>query len=98
MDSKEQVINTFATRVRQMLLQYEDMRKENQRLRAQVALRDERIKSLEDKTTRVQHDYDKLKMARMMQLTDGDIETSKKRISQLIRSVNKCITLLSEKS
>ena len=97
MDSKEQVINTFATRVRQMLLQYEALRKENQRLRTQVAQRDERIKTLENKTTRVQHDYDTLKMARMMQLTDGDIETSKKRINRFIRDVNKCIPLLSEK-
>lgn len=97
MESDEQIINTFATRVRQMLLQYEELRLENQRLRAQVAQRDDRIKTLEDQTARVQHEYDTLKMARMMQLTDGDIETSRKRINSLIRDVNKCITLLSEK-
>ena len=97
MDSKEQAINTFATRVRQLILQYEDLRRENMRLRTQCARREERIKALEDKTARVQHDYDTLKMARMMQLTDGDVEDAKKRVNHLIRSVNRCITLLSEK-
>jgi hypothetical protein len=36
-------------------------------------------------------------MARMLEITDGDLEGAKKRIAKLIRDVNKCITLLSEK-
>lgn len=43
------------------------------------------------------HDYDTLKMAKMLQLTDGDLDTAKKRINKLIRDVNKCITVLSGK-
>lgn len=41
MDANEKVINTFATRVRQMILQYEEsLRKENQRL---TSLSEERL-------------------------------------------------------
>lgn len=40
MDANEKVINTFATRVRQMILQYEEPRKENQRL---TSLSEERV-------------------------------------------------------
>lgn len=32
----------------------------------------------------------------MMEISDGDIESAKRRLSGLIREVNKCITLLSE--
>ncbi|MFW5502448.1 MAG: hypothetical protein ACOCO5_04135 [Segatella copri] len=59
--------------------------------------RDAKIKELEDKLTQAQHDYDSLKMAKMMTISDADIETTQKRIAKLIRDVNKCITLLSDK-
>jgi hypothetical protein len=36
-------------------------------------------------------------MAKMIEITDGDLEGAQKRLSKLIRDVNKCITLLSEK-
>lgn len=98
MDANEKVINTFATRVRQMILQYEESRKENQRLTSLSEERVARIKELEEKNARIQHDYDTLKMTKMMQVTDGDIEVSRKRVNRLLRDVNKCITLLSEKS
>ena len=44
MDANEKVINTFATRVRQMILQYEELRKENQRLTSLSEERAARIK------------------------------------------------------
>ena len=44
-----------------------------------------------------QSDYDSLKMAKMMTISDNDMEATQKRIAKLIRDVNKCITLLGEK-
>lgn len=38
-----------------------------------------------------------LKLAKMLTVTDGDLEVAKKRVAGLVRDVNKCITLLSEK-
>lgn len=96
MDANERLINTFATRVRQMLLQYADMRKENAELHAMIDEKDKRIKELQDLLAHIQHEYDILKMAKMLQITDGDIDAARKRINKLIRDVNKCITLLSE--
>ena len=59
--------------------------------------RDAQIKQLETQLRQVQTDYDTLKMAKMLEVTDGDLEGAKKRVGKLIRDVNKCITLLSEK-
>ena len=97
MGASEKTINTFATRVRQMILKFEDVKRENEELYAMVEERDAKIKELEDKLTQAQHDYDSLKMAKMMTISDADIETTQKRIAKLIRDVNKCITLLSDK-
>ena len=95
MSANEKTINTFATRVRQMILKFDEVKQENAELYAMVDERDAKIKELEDKLDQMQHDYDSLKMAKMMTISDSDMETTQKRIAKLIRDVNKCITLLS---
>ena len=96
MGASEKTINTFATRVRQMILKFEDVKRENEELYAMVEERDAKIKELEDKLTQAKHDYDSLKMAKMMTISDSDMENTQKRIAKLIPDVNKCITLLSD--
>ena len=96
MGASEKTINTFATRVRQMILKFEDVKRENEELYAMVEERDAKIKELEDKLTQAKHDYDSPKMAKMMTISDSDMENTQKRIAKLIRDVNKCITLLSD--
>ena len=96
MSASEKTINTFATRVRQMILKFEDIRHENAELYAMVDERDAKIKELEEKLTQAKHDYDRLKMAKMMTISDSDMEATQKRVAKLIRDVNKCITLLSD--
>ena len=97
MSASEKTINTFATRVRQMILKFEDIKHENAELYAMVDERDAKIKELQEKLTQAKHDYDSLKMAKMMTISDNDMEATQKRIAKLIRDVNKCITLLSDK-
>ena len=97
MNANEKTLNTFATRVRQMILQYEELKKENRDLYALVAQHAEEIKDLQSQLRQEQENYRTLKMAKMLEVTDGDMEVAKKRVTKLIRDVNKCITLLSEK-
>ncbi len=97
MDPNEQTLALFTTRVRQMILQYKDMKKENTDLYAMVDERDARIKELEAQLTQARNDYNSLKMAKMIEISDTDMEGAQKRLAKLIRDVNKCITLLSEK-
>lgn len=97
MDATEKIINTFATRVREMILHYQELRKEKQELQRMVSERDTRISELEAQLRQARNDYDSLKMARMVEISDGDMEIAKKRLAKLIRDVNKCITLLSNK-
>jgi hypothetical protein len=97
MNANEKVLNTFATRVRQMILQYEEVKKENTDLCELVGKRDKEIEKLEVQLKQARNDYNSLKMAKMIEISDGDMENAQKRISKLIRDVNKCITLISEK-
>ena len=73
MTANEKTIMTFETRLRQMILRFQELKKEQQ-----------------------QNDYDSLKMAKMIEITDGNLDGAKERLSKLIRDVNKCIAILSD--
>lgn len=95
MSADEKTINTFATRVRQLILEFGKLKQENAELYEMVDERDAQIKALQEKLSQAEHDYNSLKMAKMMTISDANMEATQKRVAKLIRDVNKCITLLS---
>jgi peptidoglycan hydrolase CwlO-like protein len=97
MTADEKIINLFTTRVRQMILQFNQLKKENEELYVMVDDLEKEKKNLNDQLAQMHNDYNSLKMAKMLEVTDGDLETAKAKVAKLIRDVNKCITLLSEK-
>lgn len=97
MNADEKTIALFTTRVRQLILEYNKIKNENDRLRAIIDERDSALEKMEGRLAQVRNDYESLKMARMVEITNGDLESAQKKISKLIRDVNKCITLVSER-
>lgn len=97
MDENEKILALFTTRMRQMILRFQEMKQEREYLYAELKERDAQMTTLQGKLTQAHYDYESLKMARMIEVSDGDLEGAQKRIAKLIREVNKCITLLSEK-
>jgi len=96
MGSGNQSLTTFETRVRQMILRFQELKKENENLQALVEKNGQDIQDLQVKLTQADHDYNSLKMAKMMEITDGDLEGAKARLTKLIRDVNRCIAILSD--
>ena len=94
MTQNEKVLAAFEARVRQLILRFQELKKENSELSAMIEKQEQDIKNVEAKMAQTPRDYDSLKMAKMMEITDGDLEESKKRLSRLIREVNKCISML----
>ena len=97
MTNNEKVLAQFAARIQQLILQYKDIKKENAELYAMIEGQEEKIKTLEEHLSQDQNDYQSLKIARMIEVSDVDVEKAQQRLAKLIRDVNKCITLLSEK-
>ena len=93
MTPNEKAIATFQTRVRDLLLRFQELKKENDELIAMVDQNEQSIKQLQ---ARLERDYNSLKMARMLEITDGDLQGAKDRLAKLIRDVNKCIAILSD--
>jgi len=96
MNPNEQILATFQTRVRQMILRFRELKKEGDELRALIGKNKQDIKELQARLTQAENDYQSLKMAKMMEITDGDLENVKARLSKMIRDVNKCIAILSD--
>ena len=86
----------FQTRVRQMILQFQELKKENGRLQTLIGEQATEIEELKARVTQADNDYNSLKMARMLEITDGNLEEAKERLAKMIRQVNKCIAILSD--
>ena len=98
MTQNEKVLAAFEGRVRQLILRFQELKKENEELYRMVDKNEEDIKALQEKLSRNEQDYNALKMARMVEITDGGLQGAKDRLSKLIREVNKCIAVLSDEN
>lgn len=96
MTPNEKTVATFETRMRQMILRFQELKKENESLHAMISKNEQDIKQLQAQMEQGQNDYNSLKIAKMIEISDGDLDGAKERLSKLIRDVNKCIAILSD--
>ena len=98
MTANETTLATFQTRLRQLLSRFQGLKKENEGLAATVQNEQKTVKEMKLKLEQQQNDYDTLKMAKMLEVTDGNLQGAKDRLAKLIRDVNKCIAILSDEN
>ena len=96
MSKAESNIKTFTTQVRQLILKFSELKQENAELYTMVDERDRLITELKKQLEEAEKKYDALMTAKMLSIADTDIENTRKKVNKLIRTVNQCITLLSE--
>ena len=96
MNPNEKTLADFETRVRQMILQFQELKKENGRLQTLIGEQATEIEKLKARVTQADNDYNALKMARMLEISDGNLDEAKERLSRMIRQVNRCIAILSD--
>ena len=74
MTANEKTLATFETRLRQLLLRFQELKKENGELYAMLESNEKTVKELREKVSQQQSDYDSLKMAKMIEITDGNLD------------------------
>lgn len=91
---EESALRIFETRVRQLILKYQELEKENQELYAMVDEKDQALKVVSAENKKLKADYDDLKLAKMIDINSQELGDAKNKVAKLIRDIDKCIALL----
>lgn len=91
---EKQTLHLFETRVRQLILKYKALEQEVQKLHGVVESQSKKIDELENDNSQWIKKYNDLKIARMIEITSQETEDAQKRISRLIREIDKCIAMI----
>ena len=91
---EEKILHQFETRVRQLMMKYQSVVAENEKLKTQLAQQEAQVAELNELLNLSQQDYATLKMAKMLEVNAKDQEAALKRVAKLVREVDKCIALL----
>lgn len=93
-NDEKQTLHLFEMRVRQLMLNYKNLKEEAEDLRNMVEECNKNIERLTQENSECAKKYNDLKIARMIDVSSNDTEDAQKRIARLIREVDKCIALL----
>lgn len=94
-EAEKRQLKQFEAKARQLISSYNVMKQENADLYNELDRKDQEIASLKVELAQSRKDYETLKLARMMQISDNELKQAKQRITRLVREVNKCISILS---
>ncbi len=93
-DDKRKLLNDLEFRVRQLMYLCDTLGDENSRLKSNLQEKTKEAENLAEEMEQLKHKYDSLKLARTITAATVDVETAKEKLSNLVREVDRCITLL----
>lgn len=91
---QEHALHNFEALVRQLMMAYEEEKRNNAVLQSELTKAKGQIESTRSDMLRLKHDYEVLRTARIIEVSGDDIKDARARIAKLIREVDKCIALL----
>ncbi|MBR2153924.1 MAG: hypothetical protein IJ901_04835 [Bacteroidaceae bacterium] len=93
-EAERQKLKMFDAKVRNLLASYVALQRENTDLYEELEKKEDEVRSLQEQVQQYKKDYNNLKLAKMIEISDTDIKDAKQRITNLVREVNNCINLL----
>ena len=95
MTSEErQALKEFETRVRQLMLDFRQLRAERSSLQRQVETLETQLEAEKVKARELGRELSNLRMAHIVRFEKNDIQEARNKINKMIREVDKCIALL----
>mgnify|MGYP003319710330 FL=1 len=91
---EQKALHTFETRIRQLILAYQELKKENTELWDLVAQKEGELEAMKVEVNLHKQNYANLKLAKMIEVNDSELKDAKQRLAKLVRDVDKCIALL----
>lgn len=94
-DDNKKLLNDLDFRIRQLMYLCDTLRDENSRLKTELHEKNKKLEEHVEALEQLRQKYDSLKMARTITAASVDVESAKEKLSELVREVDRCITLLS---
>ena len=88
------LIIQLETRVRQLIMQQEELRGEQDELRNLLKKKEEEINNLQAENEEPKQRYSRLKMAKYIDMADNDVKDMRGRIRTMVRDIDRCISML----
>ena len=95
-EEQQKILTNFETRVRQLMLLCDSLKRENTELEKALEIKDEALRKSEELVRDLNSRYDNLKVATMISFGKTDIKGAKQKLSVLVREIDKCIALINE--
>jgi len=93
-EAERQTVKKFDAKVRNLIASYVALQRENAELYEELERKEAEMLTLRQQATQYKKDYDNLKLAKMIEISDSDFKDAKQKITNLVREVNHCINLL----
>ena len=90
----EFVIGNFESKLNRLMEAYMQLSAENTALREQLSLQSVELDDMREQYTKLSESYTNLKLAKIISVNDSDLGDTQRRLSKLVREVDKCIALL----
>ncbi len=91
---EETLLERLQTKVRQLIQQYQKLQQRNATLKQNLEQCEAKNTELESKVRELSAQYADLKIAKTMELSEGDTRAAHRRFASLVRQVDECIALL----
>ena len=91
------IIIRLETRVRQLIMQQEKQHGEQDVLLRKLKEKDEEILKLQIQNEELKQQYNRLKMAKYIDMADNDVKDMGGRIRAMVRDIDRCISMLKVK-
>lgn len=94
-EKDERLLAEFEIRMRQLMYLCDSLKEENAKLKQALSQKDASMESLASQIEILKAKYDNLKFAKSFSSADqNEVDQAKRRLSKLVREVDKCITML----
>ena len=92
----EELINAFEKRLRKLISEYKLLQQQNALMKAELVRKQDDLMHAHQEILELRKNYDHLRIARNLGVTEEDKKSSKQRITKMVREIDKCLALLDE--
>lgn len=93
-DEERNQLSVFEARLRQLMFLHDELKEKNQFLMEALDKKEQTLQQLQHDYNELEANYTDLKQARIISIHDSDVEGTRKRLSKLVREIDKCLALL----